>query len=255
MKLVVLATSGPPTDIMVNFLEDAGIRPVAVLIEPAQSRWALLRGRARHLGWPAVFGQVLFMTLVLPYLRRSAEARLKAIRASFNLRADPLPQARATYITSVNAPETRTLLQRLAPDVVVLSGTRIVKANILQAIGAPVLNIHAGITPDYRGVHGGYWALHSEKPQDFGATLHLVDPGVDTGDVLEYARTSIEPHDNFATYPLLQLAVALPALVRVLDGIGKGEALPDPVQASVGGQQWYHPTLRQYLSGLWRGVK
>ena len=70
MKVVVLASGGTPTNILVNYLDDAGIPPVAVLIEPSQSRRALLRGRARRLGRRAVFGQALFMALVLPVLRR-----------------------------------------------------------------------------------------------------------------------------------------------------------------------------------------
>lgn len=255
MKLVVLATNGPPTDTLVNFLDDAGIQPIAVLVEPPQSRWALLRGRARRLGWRAVFGQVLFMALVLPRLRRGASARLAAIREAHGLRPDPLPVSRVTSITSVNASETHELLHRLAPDVVVLSGTRIIKPDTLRAAGAPVLNVHAGITPEFRGVHGGYWALWTGRPQDFGATLHLVDAGVDTGAVLAHLRTGSEPKDNFVTYPLLQLAAALPALVRVLDGLSKGRALPDPVPITGQGHQWYHPTLGQYLAGRWRGVR
>lgn len=255
MKLIVLATQGTPTDILVNFLEDAGIQPMAVLIEPAQSRRALLRGRARRLGWPAVFGQVLFMALVLPFLRRANVKRLSDIRKAHGLRDDPILASRVTSVPSVNAPETRELLQSLAPDAVVLSGTRIVKPDTLQAAGAPVLNIHAGITPEFRGVHGGYWALWTGRPDDFGATLHVVDPGVDTGAVLEHVRLTPEPQDSFVTYPLLQLASALPALVRVLNGLDRGRGLPEPVPTIGQGSQWYHPTLGQYLAGLWRGVR
>jgi hypothetical protein len=70
MRLVVLASSGQPTDILVNYLDDAGVSPMAILIEPSQSRRALLRGRVRRLGRRVVFGQLLFMALVLPFLRR-----------------------------------------------------------------------------------------------------------------------------------------------------------------------------------------
>ncbi|WP_272010737.1 formyl transferase [Roseovarius sp. ZX-A-9] len=255
MKLVILATSGTPTDILVNYLDDSGLQPIAVLIEPAQSRTALLRGRARRLGWRAVVGQVLFMALVLPVLRRRADKRLASLRKIHSLRADPLPESRVTSINSVNSDETREILRRLAPDAVVLSGTRIVKSEALRAADAPVLNIHAGITPEFRGVHGGYWALWSGQPQDFGATLHVVDAGVDTGAVLEHIRPTPEPQDSFVTYPLIQLATALPALVRVLNDLGRGLGLPEAVPTSGQGRQWYHPTIAQYLTGLWRGVR
>ena len=255
MKLVILATEGFPTDCLVNAIEDAGIEPVAVLIEPAQSRRALIRWRARRLGRRAVFGQLLFIALVLPPLRRRSQARLEAIRKAHDLRIDPLPAHRLTAIPSVNATEAQDILKQIAPDVVILSGTRIVKPDTLDAAGAPVLNIHAGITPEFRGVHGGYWALWTGKMQDFGATVHLVDKGVDTGVVLEHVRPSPTPEDNFVTYPLLQLAAALPPLIRLLDRLGQGRGLPDPILTTGPGRQWYHPTLMQYLSGLRRGVR
>ncbi|WP_299792819.1 formyl transferase [uncultured Marivita sp.] len=255
MRLVVLASAGPPTNILFNFLEDAGIPPVAVLVEPPQSRWTLLRGRARKLGWGAAIGQVLFMILALPLLRRRAAARLESIREANGLRTDPIPADRMIAISSVNSAETRDQLFSLAPDAAVLSGTRVVKPDTLRAIDGPVLNIHAGITPEFRGVHGGYWALWIDRPNEFGATVHLVDAGVDTGAVLKHVRPIPGPQDNFVTYPLLQLAAALPALVEILNGLKQGEPLPHPVSTSGFGQQWYHPTLGQYFKGLLRGVR
>lgn len=255
MRLIVLAAPGPSTDILLNYLDDAGHSATAILMEPTQSRSALLRGRARRLGWRAVFGQVLFIAIALPFLKRGSVNRLKDIQTANGLSADPVTEDRVTTISSVNSPETLELLSRLAPDVVMLSGTRIVKPEVLKAAGAPVLNIHAGITPEFRGVHGGYWAKWTERSEDFGATLHVVDPGVDTGAVLEHVRPICETQDNFVTYPLLQLASALPALVKVLNRLNEGHPLPEPIQTNTTGQQWYHPTLGQYLTGLWRGVR
>jgi len=255
MKLVVLAAPGQSTDILVNWLEDAGFAPAAVLMEPAQSRRALLRGRARRLGWWTVLGQGLFVALVPPILRRQARGRVARILRDNALRTDPLPGHRLTRIASVNAPETAAQLRALGADAVVLSGTRIVKPATLQAAGAPVLNIHAGITPAYRGVHGGYWALWNGAPQDFGATLHLVDAGVDTGAVLAHCRAQPAPEDNFTTYPLVQLAAALPALTRCLEQISRGEPLQGPPAPDGPGRQWYHPTLWQYLAGRLRALR
>jgi hypothetical protein len=260
LRLVVLAAPGPSTDILVNALDAAGLAPLAVLMEPAQSRKALLRGRLRRLGWRAVLGQVLFLALAAPLLRRQGQARLAAILREAGLNADPLPDFRLTRIASVNAPETADRLRALAPQAVVLSGTRILKPATLAAAGCPVLNIHAGITPAYRGVHGGYWALWQGAPQDFGATLHLVDAGVDTGEVLAHCRTRPGPADNFATYPLLQLAAALGALTASLERISRGlppQPAPGAGPATVGdgGRQWYHPTLGQYLAGRLRGIR
>lgn len=256
VKVVVMAAPGPSTDILVNWLKDAGFPPAAILLEQAQSRRSLLRGRWRRLGARAVLGQLAFMALVSPLLRRKGVSRRGEILREYGLRDDPLPEVWFTRIASANAPETVDLMRDLGPDVVVLNGTRILKPAILAATPAPVLNIHAGITPAYRGVHGGYWALWQGRPEDFGATLHLVDRGVDTGGILAHCRVDPAPADNFTTYPLLQLAVALPALSACLGQIRDRQelcVLPAPPGPS---RQWYHPTLWEYLAGWWRrGVR
>lgn len=255
MTPVVMATEGRHTDILVNWLDDAGFPPVAVLVEPAQSRRALLRGRARKLGWVAVAGQLAFMALVPPVARRLSQGRVQDILQEYGLRTDPVEEVRLIRIASVNAPEVGAYLRDLAPDAVILSGTRIVRHATLEATEAPFLNIHAGITPAYRGVHGGFWALWNGCPDDFGATVHLVDSGVDTGGVLAHCRARPVSADNFTTYPLIQLAVALPALTTCLEQLCKISALRALSVPCNPSRQWYHPTIAQYLAGLLRGVR
>ena len=113
--------------------------------------------------------------------------------------------------------------------VAVLDRTRVV-----DRVDAPFVNVHAGITPLYRGVHGGYWALASGDRGNCGVTVHLVDEGVDTGGILGQARVDPGPHDDFSTYPLLQLAAGLPLLLEVLPAVAAGQArtLPPPLGES-----------------------
>jgi hypothetical protein len=246
MTFIILASPGPSTDVPVKFLEDAELPPIAVLVESPQSRWALLRERVRRLNWRAVLGLVLLW-------RRAGPLR-RTIRATYGMRNATLPSGRVTLIAAVNAPETFEHLRLLAPDVLVFSGTRIVRPATLQAIRAPVLNIHAGITPTFRGVHGGYWALWTGRTQDFGTMQHLVDPGVDTGPVLRHVRPPAGPSDSFVIFRFLQLAAAMPILAEVLHRLRQIQELPDPVPVTRPRRQWYHPTLRKYLAGQRHGV-
>jgi methionyl-tRNA formyltransferase len=110
------------------------------------------------------------------------------------------------------------MLRRLKPNVVVLSGTRVVSRPVLEGVKAVFLNVHAGIIPRYRGVHGGYWALVEGEPENCGVTVHMVDAGVDTGAVVSRARIRPLPTDNYLTYPWLQLAAALPLLIAAIEG-------------------------------------
>ena len=244
-RIVVLAGPGPSTDILFHALDGAfGVHRI-IVEEPVGQR-QLLKRRTEKLGWATVAGQVLFKLLVAKPLEAASQGRQQAIRAAYGLSAAPLPEARLTRVPSVNSPECIAELQRLAPDVVVVNGTRIIAKKVLQAVPCPFLNTHAGITPLYRGVHGGYWALANDDAAHCGVSVHLVDAGIDTGGILHQALIQPTAEDNFTTYPLLQLAAGLPLLVQAV-----GEALagtlqlqPPPAGAS---RLWSHPTLAEYL--------
>ena len=252
--VVLLAGPGESTLIVHDAL--ASRVPIeAVLLEQPPSRLKLVRNRARRLGVGVAVGQLAFQVAAVPALRRLGRARAQAIRDEFGLRPREIPEAVLRRVASANAEETIALLQALAPRVVVVNGTRILSKRLLGCVQAVFINMHAGITPLYRGVHGGYWALAQGQPEHCGVTVHLVDPGVDTGGVLGQALIRPTPEDNFTTYPLLQLAAGIPILVEAVEAAldGRPESVPHPPGNST---QWYHPTLASYLKTFARhGVK
>jgi folate-dependent phosphoribosylglycinamide formyltransferase PurN len=250
-----LAGAGDATDLVANYL--AGRVPdLQVVVEQPQSRVELARRRARRRGWPTVIGQILFVTLALPVLRRRGRRRIATIVSEAGLDASPYPVQHR--VSSVNGPETIELLRAGHPDVVVVNGTRVIKAAVLDAITCPIVNTHAGITPAYRGVHGGYWALAEGNPDQVGTTVHLVDPGIDTGGVLARAPFTVATDDSIATYPYLHLAAGLPLLADAVGRVLAGQELvPLVEEVPAGGSRLYlHPTLWEYLRlRLVRGVR
>ena len=168
------------------------------------------------------------------------------ILQQYGLNEAPLPLERVIDVQSVNDVQTVVLLQKLSPQVIVVNGTRILAEKMLNVIPGIFLNTHVGITPLYRGVHGGYWALASGDPQHFGVTIHKIDNGIDTGDIVAQASTTPDDADNFSTYPLLQIAIAIPLLKQAIrDALnGKVEIMTAPVGKS---KLWSHPTVFEYL--------
>lgn len=154
---------------------------------------------------------------------------------------------------SVNSEETVALLTSLRPALVVVHGTRIIDTRVLHSAGCPVINVHAGITPRYRGVHGGYWALAEQHPEWVGTTVHLVDPGIDTGGILGQTTFEVTGEDTFATLPDLHLVHGLPLLATQLEMVMAGSELePMGVGLAPGSGLYYHPTAWGYLWRRWR---
>ncbi len=251
MKLIVLATDSDSTWMLVNSLRPH-FPDLQVALETPVPRSTLLKRRVTRLGWRAVAGQVLFM-LVLPLLRRSGRARNQALMAAAGLQASA-PDMPLQRFDSVNDGACARWLGEQRPDVVILTGTRIVAASVLAACPGVFLNTHCGITPAYRGVHGGYWALYQGRPELAGVTVHVVDSGIDTGDIVYQAPIQVEPGDNFLTYPLKQYIVGIPLMHRALADLAAG-TLQRHRRGDLPSAVWHHPTLWQYLKARWsRGV-
>jgi folate-dependent phosphoribosylglycinamide formyltransferase PurN len=245
-SLVLLARDRMSTRIVYHHLRSRfEIR--RVLLEEPLPRRRFLRRRLDRLGPRVVAGQLLFRLLVVPILERSSRARLAEIKHCWNLDDAPLDPSVVTRVPSVNSEETRDLLRRFAPDIAVVNGTRLVSRETLSAIPAVFINLHAGITPRYRGVHGAYWALREGDRERCGVTVHEVNDELDGGPILAQARIEPTPADTFVTYPLLQLAVGLPLLTEAIECVISGVA-GRPALGQGPSRVWSHPTLGQYLA-------
>lgn len=250
-RVVLLAQEGQSTTLVYHALRSAGM-DVHVLIETPTTTRRLLRMRMRTQGVVRVLGQVLFHVFIaIPLTRRSA-ARRRTLVELAGASLAPIPAESIRRIPSVNHGDCPATIAELAPDVVVINGTRILAARTIAAIGKPTINMHAGITPMYRGVHGGYWALVMNDHAHCGVTVHLVDAGVDTGAVLAQALIHPGPEDDFSTYPTLQTLAGLPLLV---EAVRRPQRIL-PTTAGSESRRWYHPTLFTYLRHRWsRGVR
>jgi len=223
-----------------------------VIVEEPISRLTLLKGRLRRLGVLRVAGQLAFM-LLQRLQQRMARERIAEILRTARLKAEWPRGAALVRVTSVNSAECIANIQQLKPQVILVLGTRLIDRPVLTATDAPFINYHAGITPKYRGVHGGYWAKAEGDLGNFGVTVHLVDDGIDTGAVLYQTRITPAARDSFSTYPYLQVAAALPLLEQAARDAAAGTLKPQPVDLP--SRAWSHPTLWSYLStGIRRGV-
>ncbi|MBB5066430.1 formyl transferase [Granulicella mallensis] len=226
-----------------------------VIREAKIPRSIFLKRRLKRLGWRTLAGQILFAAGMVPLLKRESIQRRANIMQQYGMDESPIPAECITDVLSVNDAQVITLLQKLSPRVIVVNGTRILEEKVLQTSDGVFLNTHVGITPLYRGVHGGYWAQASGDPEHFGVTIHKIDKGIDTGEIVAQASDRPASSDNFSTYPLLQIALAIPILKQAIRNAldGKLETLSAPAGKS---KLWTHPTLFQYLKHrIARGIR
>jgi folate-dependent phosphoribosylglycinamide formyltransferase PurN len=242
---VILAGEGESSRILYHALK--GRVPIAkVVLEASSSRLSLLTNRVKKLGWATVAGQIAFRGLVVPFLRWYSRQRVAELKSQFKFDDGAIPSAMTVCVQSVNSDETIDALNELRARVVLVNGTSIINRRVLEQVPATFINVHAGITPAYRGVHGAYWALAERDRERCGVTVHLIDVGIDTGAVIAQARFTPAEDDTFVTYLYQQLYLAIPLLERALT-----DALNDRLEtrsfATSNSRLWTHPTIREYI--------
>lgn len=252
--IVMLAGAKSVTNIIYHSLKNE-FNIEKVIIEQPVSKSAFLKRRIKKLGFYKVFAQILFKLIIVPFLRFCSKKNLSALKQQYKFDDSPIDKNKVAIVESANSDETMRILKQTNPDAVVIEGTRIISVRLIDCIPAKFINMHVGITPLYRGVHGGYWALANNDREHCGVTVHLVDAGIDTGNILEQGLIEPTDNDNFVTYGLHQLAVGIPLLKKAIKNVleNRIEIKPLPQGKS---KLWTHPTIWEYLwYRLYRKVK
>ncbi|WP_142858403.1 methionyl-tRNA formyltransferase [Salinigranum halophilum] len=75
------------------------------------------------------------------------------------------------------------LISTIGPDLIVAAGfTHVVPPEVLSIPEKGCLNVHPGVLPATRGFNPNVWSIVDDLPA--GATVHYMDEGIDTGDVI-----------------------------------------------------------------------
>ena len=187
----------------------AGVEPVAVLIDtytpPSNQRWKNLRRNIRREGISYLWRRGL--RFVRDWLDAKAHRIVSEddvknlLRRAFPERSYSLEELGKRYGFAVieagnlNSPEAAELLRKTGAQLGVVLGTRILKRSTFSVPPRGSINLHKGKVPDYRGMPPGFWELYEQSPSA-GVTVHFVDDGLDTGDIIGTGEIEIQPFET-----------------------------------------------------------
>jgi methionyl-tRNA formyltransferase len=99
-------------------------------------------------------------------------------------------------VQNINDADLVTLADTCKPDVIAVFGTSLIKSELLNRGRLGLLNLHGGLSPHYRGADCTFWALYNGEPDQVGCTLHFINPGIDTGDLIAHVRPAVKEGDT-----------------------------------------------------------
>jgi len=106
----------------------------------------------------------------------------------------------------------------LKSDVYVVFGSSYIKGELVDfLVKQKTINIHAGVSPYYRGTDCNFWALFDDNPHLAGTTIHLLSKGLDSGPMLYHAMSNLKT--NPFEYTMSTIKSAFHSIAeRIKDG-------------------------------------
>src|SRR5713101_3653552 len=126
----------------------------------------------------------------------------------------------------IRAPETETLLRKLAPDgIVIIAYGQIIPARLLPIPKLGWINLHASLLPKYRGAAPINWAIVKGETRT-GLTTMRIDAGMDTGEMLLQQELGIGPIETAPELSARLSEAGAPLMAETLRSLAAGKITP-----------------------------
>lgn len=140
----------------------------------------------------------------------------------------------------LNDSKTVEILSGSGVNTIAVFGTDLIRPPLLAPDRWTMINLHLGLSPWYRGTATNFYPLLNEEPEFVGATIHVLDSGIDSGAILRHARPKIEEDDQPHTIGCKAIAAGIRAMIEVLSEFEQGCRV-------IAVEQWKEPAGRLYL--------
>src|SRR5438477_1374120 len=131
-------------------------------------------------------------------------------------------------VPHINHPDVAELAKRLQPDVIAVFGTSLIRGPLLTNGRLGIFNLHGGLSPGYRGADCTFWALHNGEPDQVGCTLHRIDRGIDTGNLVAHICPEVGDSDDELVLFWRAVRDSADVYAELLERLARGDAVGQP---------------------------
>jgi len=140
----------------------------------------------------------------------------------------PLPAGVAVLeTTAINSEESAAFVRDCAADLVLVNGTQLLREPILSLLAEihhGIINLHTGLSPYSRGANCNLYMILESQPELVGVTIHHINAGIDSGDIIRSAQVPMEPADNFETIDVRSFHLGIELLLEAARDLIAGRA-------------------------------
>lgn len=251
MKVLILTSRTTSNIYLVNYLTQR-ITVVGKVIEkrPApesqKEKMEIRRRMLRKYGFIKTFNKLFYNKYRYYFLNRQQDDSIRQLLFPDNMDIDYTANIPTIEVPNINDELCKAFIKERQPDVIAVCGTTVIKPEVFELPAKGTINIHCGITPEYKSADPIFWALYNNEPDKVGVTIHFVDKGVDTGPIIYQQAVGVDKADDLGTLYGKCIKTGAALMSKALEDIERGD-VKTIRKEGVSGKAYYHMDL-----GIWQ---
>lgn len=187
MKIIILTSNSPNQIALCNKI--AGIAKIeTIIISALQSNQVLQKNLQKK--WGTLSNKIIQRMVSWPLINAWKKMQNKYLQLY-----PTYPKSFLKYVLQINSTTTLQVIENIKPDLVVVSGTELIKQNLIECTTQctqGIINLHTGLSPYMNGgPNCTNWCLASNAFHLIGNTVMYLDKGIDSGDIITTGKPSL----------------------------------------------------------------
>ncbi|MEO6539734.1 MAG: formyltransferase family protein [Ferruginibacter sp.] len=152
-----------------------------------------------------------------------------------------LPAVKTLEVQNINDDSVKSFIQEIKPDLVMVSGTTLLRKNILSIpLPIGIVNLHTGLSPYIKGSPNcTNWCIAEKQFHLIGNSIMWIDAGIDSGDLLSTAIVKFTGNESLAGIHIKVMEEAHALYLGALTGIAAGNAKKVKQSSIAAGRTYY----------------
>lgn len=149
-------------------------------------------------------------------------------------RAPDLPHR---FVHDINHVDAVDFVKALKPDAILVNGTNLLREpwqSWASQIPHGIINIHTGLSPYSRGGNCNLFAILHGQLQCVGVTIHYIDAGIDSGEIIYTDRPNVHSGDTYESIETKVFRLGEDLAALILRQLQAGQPVPRIKQWTAG---------------------
>ncbi len=157
---------------------------------------------------------------------------------------------------SINRDKIVEHIKQLNPALIIVLSTSLLQENFISAFPHKIINLHAGLSPYYRGSGTNIFPFYHNELEYVGMTVHYIDIGIDSGDIILQGRPVFEDSDTTHTIGSKNVILGTNLMIKVIDAYLKNGPPKGHAQNTAEGHLYYRKNFNEsVINQVYRNIE